>query len=115
MIVLITALLLLLGTATLTAELLAPVIAPVIELSFYVLAGALYLVFALIACGIGWTSDRIYDHKVARGRKPFRLPFYYRWKGWRLGGPRFDRAPHWKQGGFYDRRHNRIVLMYRPL
>lgn len=86
-----------------------------------ILGWALYILFlitaflvATIACIVGAIGDCIYDRKVSRGEIPYRLPFYYRWKGWRIGYDR-ENSHKFKNGWTYNPHKKILVPMVRPI
>lgn len=97
--------LVLIGLAALGAGVLAAFAAAVA----YVILFAMLFVFVIVVMIAGTIGDHFHNKKVLRGEAPYRLPWYYRWKGWQVGGS----SDIWKTGLFYDRRVNRIVCIAR--
>lgn len=77
----------------------------------YVIFFAILFVFVIAVMVVGAIGDHFYDKKMLRGETPYRLPWYFRWKGWQVGGS--PDTYTYKTGMFYDRRVNRIIGMSR--
>jgi len=100
-------LLVLVGLASLGAMTIAYVVAVIAYA--VVFAGLLVLVVIITIAGI--IGDYYYNRKMVRGEVPYRLPWYFRWKGWQI---RHDPdIYYYKSGMFFDSRVNRIVCMVR--
>ncbi|MBI4120830.1 MAG: hypothetical protein HY457_01045 [Parcubacteria group bacterium] len=97
----------LIGLASLGAAVIA---AFATAMAYAILFALLFLTVVGIAI-VGMIGDHFYTKKMLRKEAPYRLPWYYRWKGWRVGG---DPDSHdYKRGMFYDRRVNHLVGMVR--
>lgn len=70
----------------------------------------LFMITAVIAI-TGTIDDYFYNKKMLRKEAPYRLPWYYRWKGWEVGAN--NDAYKYQSGMFYDPRINQIVGMVR--
>src|SRR5437868_1457818 len=80
----------------------------------YVLLWALVVLAVVVIIVAGIVSDYLYERRRKRENLPYRLAWYYRWKGWQIGRLTPDMTGFgWKDGMIYDRKERRLVPMIR--
>src|SRR3989338_2298075 len=79
----------------------ATVVAYFAKIVLLLVASGFLFVFSVMLIAVGSFGDYFYNKKMRRDEAPFRLPWYYRWNGWKEGhNP--DSYTH-KNGLFHDK------------
>ncbi len=85
----------------------------------YIATAVAYVIFFAVLCVLvvaiaidGIVGDYFYDKKMLRGEVKYRLPWYYRLKGWQVGQDR-DSRHDYQNGLIVDSRTNKWVPIVR--
>ena len=101
-------LLVLIGLASVGALAVAYIIAA----AFLAVCAVTSLILVVLFVINGIIGDYFYDKKVSRGKAEFRLPWFYRWRGWRIGHDS-DNSADYQNSVYLDREGNRWVPVVR--
>jgi len=103
------AFLVLVGLASLGAVVCAYIAAGVIYATFF----AIWFVLVVMIIIAGIVGDYNYNRKMLRGEAKYRLPWYFRWNGWKVGHIKDNLCDYYKNGMMFDHRTNRLVMIFR--